>query len=222
MYELILKPKLAEEKPSILIPFGIFITLLSYFIYAILKDNILLFSTRISFYFIETLILTQITTKLFEMFELEEEEGKLNYWKVIKVYIFLSLGILIGLLLVPTSLKLEFSKAGNSLYIIFNNLTLAFTFFLIAFMFGTGAEFLLIYNLDLLAYAIRFKLILLPLAFIEFLGFFSFALAGGILSISLVRNKLKKNIFLDTIKFMLVGISLIIFAYFFELFIINL
>jgi len=217
MYELILDPKQALKDLKLLFLFTFFITLLSFFIYFSLRDNISLFATRTSLYFIITLILTQITSKLFEEIEYEEETGRINYWQVITVYVVISLGLVLGFLFFPANFNIIAQPTNNKLYILQNNLTLAITFFLIAFLFGTGAEFLLAYNADILAYAIRIKPVVFPLALLEFIAFFHFALAGGILSISIVRNRIKPRIVKDIAKLVIIGTSLLVLAYFLEI-----
>ena len=217
MYELLINPKKALRDTKLLIAFSFFVTLLSFFIYETLKDNISIFASRVSLYFIITLILTQFTTKLFEEIEYEEETGKINYLTVVVSYLAISLGMLFGFLLFPGNFKIIDGGKVNPLYILQNNITLAFTFFLIAFLFGTGAEFLLAYNADLLAYALRFKPSIFFLAIIEFVALFHFAIAGAILSIGIVRNRVSKRIIFDMIKMIAIGIALLILAYFIEI-----
>ena len=217
MYELLISPKKALKDTKLLIAFSFFVTLLSFFIYETLKDNIPIFASRVSLYFIITLILTQFTTKLFEEIEYEEETGKINYLAIIIAYLAISLGMLLGFLLFPGDFKIVDGGKVNPLYILQNNITLAFTFFLIAFLFGTGAEFLLAYNTDLLAYALRFKPAIFFLAIMEFIAFFHFAIAGAILSIGIVRNKVSRRIILDITKMIIIGLALLILAYFIEI-----
>ncbi|AAR39096.1 NEQ243 [Nanoarchaeum equitans Kin4-M] len=214
MYELIFSPQYINKDKKILIPLGFFFVILSYIIQTYLDID--LFRSRVSLYFILTLLISQITTKLFEMFEFEEEIKELKIRDFLEIYILLSIGILLGFLVIPQNFSISFSPTGIE-YILVNNLKLAYTFFVLSFLFGIGSEFLLAYNLDILAYAIKQKPILLPLAMLEFAGFLLFSLAGGILSISIIRNSLNKYILIDIAKILLFGTAILITSYIIEL-----
>ncbi len=218
VYELIVDPKLALKDKKVLALFSFVVVILSFFVYSALRDSLGIFSTPATLYFIITLILSQVTTKIFEEIEYEEETGKLNYLDIALVYLAITFGMFVAFLLLPVRVEIfGEGSLSNPLYILKNNLTLAFTFFILSFIFGTGAEFLLAYNSNVLASVFLQKPHILLLAFLEFIAFFYFALAGGVLSISVIRDKLHKKVIVDIVKMLILGTSLLILAYFLEI-----
>lgn len=126
-----------------------------------------------------------------------------------------------------------------SMYFMSNNLSVLMFVFLTSFIFGAGALFVLLWNASIIGvfmgeYAIKFSYIFsnkllaylwaIPMTvfalifhgFFEFLGFFMGAIAGGILSVGIIRHKFLdaefKHVFVESSKLLLFAVLSIIFA----------
>lgn len=127
-------------------------------------------------------------------------------------------------------------------YILINNIKVLILFFLFSFIFGAGAIYELLWNASIVGVFLGLKangisgdiiykylfyplislLMLLPHGILEFLAYFLAALAGGIFSISLVKNLSKEDleiIISDSILLFLLAIVTLVAAAFIEAYI---
>jgi len=131
-----------------------------------------------------------------------------------------------GYVLNPTTLNL----------IIMNNLKVMFFAFLLSFLIGAGALFILSWNASILAiYLASFvreglyhdfllrSVSIAPHAPIEILSYFLAGIAGGILSVGVIREKLKSKEFLfvfkDSLLLMILAVAAVVFGGFLEVFV---
>jgi len=120
--------------------------------------------------------------------------------------------------------------------ILFNNLKVMFFAFLLSFLIGTGALFILSWNASVLAiYLAMFlreglyqefllrSLGIAPHAPIEILSYFLAGIAGGILSVGVIREKINsksfKLVFKDSLKLLALAVIAVILGAFIEVFI---
>jgi len=119
--------------------------------------------------------------------------------------------------------------------ILTNNLKVMIFSFALSFLYGTGALFILSWNASILgiffANFVRLGLYdqlilttagILPHAPIEIFAYFMAGIAGGILSVGLIREKISskefKLIFIDSLKLLLIGIMAVIVGALIEVF----
>lgn len=120
--------------------------------------------------------------------------------------------------------------------IVFNNLKVMLFSFLLSFLFGTGALFILSWNASVLSlylatfirkgFYIEFinkAAGITPHAPVEILAYFLAGIAGGILSVGIIREKIKsKEFFLvlkDSILMLILAVFSVVFGAFIEVFI---
>lgn len=120
------------------------------------------------------------------------------------------------------------------LTIVLNNLGVLFLSFLLSLLFGAGAVFILTWNATILAAAVGMLakefggikalpysfLIFFPHGSLEILAYFIGGIAGGVISTALMKRRKEMTIpiIIDSLKFLLIAIALIIIAAFIETF----
>ncbi len=185
--------------------------------------------------------------------EIIEKENSLlrRHADILKVYAAFSAGIVIALSLAyvflpeNTSYKLfkdqidtinairgKATFADTFQAIFLNNVGVMFLSFLLSFLFGAGAVFIISWNSSVLATAIGSlaksiggikalpvaALPFLPHGSLEFLAFFIGAIAGGLISVAITRRK-SKNFWLivyDSLKLLLISVVILGVAAFIE------
>ena len=128
----------------------------------------------------------------------------------------------------PTGAMIEGAYLGDLSMIVGNNLQVMLFAFLFSFIFGAGAIFIIVWNASILGvyigqysklmwnvpiWQVPFSLLFLPHAIPEIGGYICAALAGGIISASIMRknsSKIFKIILLDSIKLLVLGAILIL------------
>lgn len=130
----------------------------------------------------------------------------------------------------------SFLGSGLLQIILFNNLKVMFFAFLLSFLIGTGALFILSWNASVLAiYLAMFvregvyhefllrSLGIAPHAPVEILSYFLAGIAGGILSVGVIREKINspsfKLVFRDSLLMLLLAVIAVFLGAFLEVFI---
>jgi uncharacterized membrane protein SpoIIM required for sporulation len=125
--------------------------------------------------------------------------------------------------IIPTGCAGDMVLKGDFIRILTNNLQVLFLSFLFSFIFGAGAVFILAWNASVLGVRIAqlskeiwhtplTSLIFLPHGIPEIAGYIFAALAGGLLSASIIRKNdtaVLKVIAVDIIKILTVAVALI-------------
>ncbi|MEM5882946.1 MAG: stage II sporulation protein M [Candidatus Aenigmatarchaeota archaeon] len=246
--------KLALKNPLIMVVYGAIISLACLFVASIIFESSIglmtnLLITIASLPFMLNLIRYH-EAKEEEMIEKESSLLK-RHADVLKVYAAFSAGVVLALsltyVLLPeeTSYKLfkdqidtinairgKATFADTFQAIFFNNVGVMFLSFLLSFLFGAGAVFIISWNASVLAAAIGSlaksiggvkalpvaALPFLPHGSLEFLAFFIGAIAGGLISVAITRRK-SKNFWLivfDSLKLLFVSIIILGIAAFIE------
>lgn len=132
-------------------------------------------------------------------------------------------------------------KKAFAFYILINNIKVLLLFFLFSFIFGAGAIYELLWNSSIIGVFLGLKvqeisgdffykyityplyslILLLPHGILEFLAYFLAALAGGIFSMSIIKNLKKEEleiILSDSIFLLIFSIVLLVTAAFIEAF----
>ncbi|MFH1445557.1 MAG: hypothetical protein ABIF08_03700 [Nanoarchaeota archaeon] len=128
----------------------------------------------------------------------------------------------------PTGYFAEGMFVDNFSLIAGNNLQVLFFSFLFSLIFGAGAVFIIVWNASILGvylgqyskvvwnapiWQIPFSLFMMPHAIPEIGGYVCAALAGGLISVSIIRkngSKVFKIILIDSIKILILGIILVL------------
>jgi len=135
----------------------------------------------------------------------------------------------------------DFSSSNNFVKIFFHNIQVLVFVILFSFLFGAGAIFILSWNAsvggvfigeiirnNLLSFSAPASVIIglvryLPHAVFEFSGYFTAALAGGIISVSLIKHDFMSDkfykILYDVSSLLFISVLLIMFGAFVEVFI---
>ncbi|MCS7105765.1 MAG: stage II sporulation protein M [Candidatus Aenigmarchaeota archaeon] len=246
--------KLAIRNPLVMIVYGAIISLACLFIASIIFESSIGLMTNL----LITIASLPFMLNLIRYHEAKEEEVieretslLRRHSDVLKVYAAFSAGIVLALsltyVLLPeeTSYKLfkdqidtinairgKATFADTFQAIFFNNVGVMFLSFLLSFLFGAGAIFIISWNASVLAAAIGSlaktiggvkalpvaALPFLPHGSLEFLAFFIGAIAGGLISVAITRRK-SKNFWLivfDSLKLLLISIIILGVAAFIE------
>ncbi|MEM5794550.1 MAG: stage II sporulation protein M [Candidatus Aenigmatarchaeota archaeon] len=246
--------KLALRNPLVMIIYGAIISLACLFIASIIFESSIGLMTNL----LITIASLPFMLNLIRYHEAKEEEViekdtslLKRHADVLKVYAAFCAGVVIALsstyVLLPeeTSYKLfkdqidtinairgKATFADTFQAIFFNNVGVMFLSFLLSFLFGAGAVFIISWNASVLAAAIGSlaksiggvkalpvaALPFLPHGSLEFLAFFIGAIAGGLISVAITRRK-SKNFWLivfDSLKLLLISIVILGIAAFIE------
>ncbi|MEM5834560.1 MAG: stage II sporulation protein M [Candidatus Aenigmatarchaeota archaeon] len=246
--------KLALRNPLVMIIYGAIISLACLFIASIIFESSIGLMTNL----LITIASLPFMLNLIRYHEAKEEEViekdtslLKRHADILKVYAAFCAGVVIALsltyVLLPeeTSYKLfkdqidtinairgKATFADTFQAIFFNNVGVMFLSFLLSFLFGAGAIFIISWNASVLAAAIGSlaksiggvkalpvaALPFLPHGSLEFLAFFIGAIAGGLISVAITRRK-SKNFWLivfDSLKLLLISIVILGIAAFIE------
>jgi len=219
--------------------------------FVIFKESIGLFTSLLI-----TIAVTPLMLRLIRYDEKKEETdteelSRMNIFQrhrdVLKVYTAFFCGMILSLsivyLMLPANTVEELfgdqineiniirgnvAFGGNFQKIIFNNIGVLFLSFLLSFLLGAGAIFILAWNASVLSTAIGIAaksiggvkglplavLMFFPHGSLEILAYFIGAMAGGLISTAITRKKSPKFMFIlnDTGQLMAISIVILIFA----------
>jgi uncharacterized membrane protein SpoIIM required for sporulation len=133
---------------------------------------------------------------------------------------------------IGTDLK---SRLGAFSSILSNNFFVMITILLFSFLFGAGAIFILAWNASVIGVAIglfsKGSLVNVPLSFLRYMvhgipeigAYFVTALAGGIISVSIIRHKFGKkefwHVLKDSLDLIILALIILVFAALIEVFV---
>ncbi|MEM5800839.1 MAG: stage II sporulation protein M [Candidatus Aenigmatarchaeota archaeon] len=246
--------KLALRNPLVMIIYGAIISLACLFIASIIFESSIGLMTNL----LITIASLPFMLNLIRYHEAKEEEViekdtslLKRHADILKVYAAFCVGVVIALsltyVLLPEETGYKLFKdqidtinaiRGKATFadtfqaIFFNNVGVMFLSFLLSFLFGAGAVFIISWNASVLAAAIGSlaksiggvkalpvaALPFLPHGSLEFLAFFIGAIAGGLISVAITRRK-SKNFWLivfDSLKLLLISIVILGIAAFIE------
>lgn len=248
--------KSAIKNPGIMLVNGVIISLACLFVASIIFES----SVGLMTNFLITIAMMPFMINLIRYHEAREEEvieRETSFLKrhadILKVYAAFSAGVVIALsisyVLLPEPVTYRLFKdqidtinaiRGKATFadtfqaIFLNNVGVMFLSFLLSFLFGAGAIFIISWNASVLAAAIGSlaksiggvkalpvaALPFLPHGSLEFLAFFIGAISGGLISVAITRRK-SKNFWLivfDSLKLLLISILILGVAAFIETF----
>jgi len=264
MFNLLFNPKKAERHPIEMLLIGFFYSsvsiLLSMWIFPEYSSLLMVFLTLLS-----CLYVVQGSIKLEESKEQSyNSEGFLleEHFKVLYFFLFLFLGFVISFAFWTTVLSVEkvsvlfdfqssvvqgvrsLTGTGNAIVnksffiILFNNFKVLLISLILAFFYGAGAIFVMVWNASVMGFVIgnlaknAFGLLSLPVAFTkyflhgipEMLAYLTISLAGGIIYVSVARGDFfetgkAKKILLDVFVLFLISVLLLVIAALIEVYI---
>jgi len=264
MFKILFNPKYAIKHPITMMFVGIFYSslsiLLSFYIFPEYASLVMVFLTVFSCLY--------VVQGIMRIEESKEGNYKTEFWllgehlKIVYFFLFLFLGFVISfslwtLFLGPEKVSILFglqssvvegakavSVTGNAFssesffVILFNNLKVVGISLVLAFFYGAGAIFVMVWNASVMGYVIgilarnSFGLVSLPAAFAkyflhgipEMLAYIVIALVGGIIYSSSVKKDFleqgrAKKILVDVCVLGLISIALLVFAAFLEVYV---
>lgn len=252
--ESLISAKEAVKKPFMVFLLGIIVTLVCLFVsFMVFEESVGLFSV-----FLITITAAPFNYRLLRYAEAKEEKEikeedyfSLSFWErnreVILVYVSFFCGMILTMSLIYVTLpehrveklfenqikeiniirgKFEFQNKFTEIFL--NNISVLTLSFLFAFLFGSGAIFILAWNASVLASAIGIVaksmggikgipiavLMFFPHGSLEILAYFIGGIAGGIASITIARRKSLKIWYVlgDALKLMMFSVFLLIVA----------
>ena len=208
-------------------------------------------NTSLVIIFFITLLLVPSTFKLILIEEkIERRDGLKHFFKdhytIMEIFLFLFIGIFIGYLIIGSygqnSLdyqkdfletqgvkeKAEINKLNQLGAVLIQNISVIVIAFVLSLFFSVGALFLIVYNASIFAaFILLYEKAIMLLSLIHFipeiLGFLLAAIAGGVISKAIMKEKLGtepfKNVVKDATVLLLISIIVIVIAALIEVFV---